>query len=110
MLYGALGARGINSLQNYGEDQPTYDNNANTITSVYSDGQLKMYTSHSTEPTSVAGQPEYWMTFMKGYCMVSDLETFRKGASVYRNARDWGKEQQDNAIKKANEIASNGES
>ena len=43
---GALGARGMNSLQSYGKDEPVHDNNAYTITSIYSDGQLKLYTSH----------------------------------------------------------------
>ncbi len=38
--------------------------------------------------------------------MTSDRETFRKGAIAYRNARDWTKEQRDEAIKRANERAS----
>lgn len=39
---GALGARGMHSLQSYGVDGAVHDNNACTITSIYSDGQLKM--------------------------------------------------------------------
>jgi hypothetical protein len=35
--------------------------------------------------------------------MTSDPETFRKGATAYRNARDWTKEQRDEAIRRANE-------
>ncbi|ERF69373.1 hypothetical protein EPUS_08645 [Endocarpon pusillum Z07020] len=100
---GALGARGMYSLQSYEEDEPVHDNNAYTITSIYSDGQLKMYTSHPTQPTSPEGRPEYCMTQLKGYSMTSDPETFRKGATAYRNARDWTKEQRDEAIKRANE-------
>jgi hypothetical protein len=37
--------------------------------------------------------------------MTSDLDTFRQGATWYRNGRDWPKEQRDNAIRRANERA-----
>lgn len=104
---GALGARGMHSLQSYGQHEPVYDNNAYTITSTYHGGVLKMYTSHLTQPTRPRGQPEYFKTYLNGYCMTGDLETFRKGASAYRNARDWAKEQRDEAIKKANERSFN---
>ncbi|EFW14297.1 hypothetical protein D8B26_007044 [Coccidioides posadasii str. Silveira] len=40
---GALGARGMHSLQTYRQDKLTYDNNAYTITSTYHGGQLKLY-------------------------------------------------------------------
>lgn len=40
---GAIGARGMLSLQSYGLDKITYDNCASTITSTYYDGTLKMY-------------------------------------------------------------------
>ena len=43
---GALGARGMHSLESYGEKERNYNGNAYTLTSSYSDGQLKMYTSH----------------------------------------------------------------
>jgi hypothetical protein len=43
---GALGARGMHSLQSYGQGEPVYNINASTITSIYHDGTLKMYTSH----------------------------------------------------------------
>jgi hypothetical protein len=102
---GALGARGMHSLQSYREDESVHDNNAYTITSIYSDGQLKMYTSHPTQPTSPGGRPEYCMTQLNGWCMTGNAETFRQGATAYRNARDWTKEQRDEAIKRANEKA-----
>ena len=102
---GPLGARGQQSLQSYGQDEPVYDNNAYTITSIYHGGTLKMYTSHLTEPTSPGGQPEYFMNQLKGWCMTSDPETFRQGATWFRNARDWTKKQRDDAIARANERA-----
>ena len=66
---GALRAWGIHSLQSYGEGQSVYDNKAYTITSIYSDGQLKMYTSHP-QPTSPGGRPEYCMNQLGAYAIV----------------------------------------
>jgi hypothetical protein len=95
---GALGARGMHSLQSYKRDEPVDDNNAYTITSIYHGGTLKMYTSHTAKSASPQGRPEYFMSQLKGYSMTGDPETFRKGATAYRNARDWAKEQRDKAI------------
>ena len=102
---GALGARGMHSLQSYGQDGLNYDNNAYTITSSYSDGQLKMYTSHPIQPTSTRGETGYVMSQIKGWSITSDSETFRQGAGAFRNARDWAKEQRDKAIHLANASA-----
>ena len=41
----ALGARGINSLQSYGQKNAFYDNNAYTISSIYHNGQLQIFTT-----------------------------------------------------------------
>ncbi|KAF2182612.1 hypothetical protein K469DRAFT_585737 [Zopfia rhizophila CBS 207.26] len=102
---GALGARGMHSLRSYGEDEPVYDNNAYTITSIYHGGQLKMYTSHLTQPSSPGGSPEYHMTQINTWGMTGNADTFRQGARAYRNARDWAKELRDGAISQANERA-----
>jgi len=101
----ALGARGIHSLRSYGQEEPDFDNNAYTISSIYHDGTLKMYTSHPSQPTSSEDRPEYPMNQVKGWSMTSDLETFRQGATYYRNGRDWAKEQRNEAIELANERA-----
>ncbi|KAJ3568081.1 hypothetical protein NPX13_g6543 [Xylaria arbuscula] len=100
---GALGARGIYSLQRYGNARPTPDNRAYTITCTYHGGQLKLYTSHLVAAACPGGSYEYIMTQIKAYALTSDVETFRQGAAAYRNARDWAKQQRDEAIAKANE-------
>ncbi|KAK2795046.1 hypothetical protein FQN50_009805 [Emmonsiellopsis sp. PD_5] len=100
---GALGARGMHSLQSYQQDRPSYDSNAYTITSTYHGGQLKLYTTHLAEPRGPGCDPEYYMTQLNGWCMFGNLETFRQGASTYRNARDWAKEKRDEFIRVANE-------
>jgi hypothetical protein len=104
---GALGARGMHSLQSYGQDELAYDNNAYTVTSIYHGGQLKIYTSRPAQPNGPGSQPKYYMTQIKGWSMTSDPETFRQGAKAFRNLRDWTKEQRDEAIRRANETATN---
>lgn len=106
---GALGARGMHSLQSYGQDEPTYDNNAYTVTSIYHGGTLKMYTSHPIQATNLEGRPKYCMNQLNTWGMTGNAETFRQGATAYRNARDWTKEQRDEAIKRANERANDGQ-
>lgn len=99
---GALGARGIQSLQSYGLSEPIYDNNAYTVTSIYQSGTLKIYTSHPSQPTGSANRSEYYMNQLNAWGMTGNLETFRQGVTAYRNARDWAKEKRDGFIEAAN--------
>ncbi|EER41077.1 conserved hypothetical protein [Histoplasma capsulatum H143] len=101
--YGALGARGTHFLQSYQQDKPVYDNNAYTITSTYLGGHLKLYSTHLVQSPDLDCPPEYIMTQLKGWSITSDLETFVRGVSAYRNARDWAKEKRDEFIRLANE-------
>ncbi|PTB68911.1 hypothetical protein BBK36DRAFT_1166787 [Trichoderma citrinoviride] len=103
---GALGARGIQSLQSYGETEKVYDNKAYTLTSMYQDGQLKMYTSHPIPPSTEGGQPSFSTSQVGTWALTGTPEAFRQGAAAYRNGRDWAKRQRNDAIKKANERAS----
>ncbi|KAF2803000.1 uncharacterized protein BDZ99DRAFT_468645 [Mytilinidion resinicola] len=95
----------MHSLRSYGRDKPVSDN-AYTITSIYHGGTLRMYTSHRTQPTSAGGRPKYYMTQLRSFAMTDTAKTFRQGARAYRNARDWAKEQRNEAIEQANERAS----
>ncbi|KAI9752493.1 MAG: hypothetical protein M4579_005617 [Chaenotheca gracillima] len=102
---GALGARGMHSLQSFGQEKLIFDNNAYTISSIYYAGTLRMFTSHPSRPTSPRGRPEYCMKQLNAWAMTGNVETFREGAAAYRNARDWAKEQRSDAIRGANERA-----
>jgi hypothetical protein len=102
---GAVGARAMHQLQNYGASTPVYDGNAYTIASTYHDGQLKMYAIHPTEPKVPGTQPEYYMTQLNAYALGGTADRFREGAGAYRNARDWAKEQRDQFIADANGTA-----
>ena len=64
-----------------------------------------MYTSHPSQPTSRGGRPEYYTTQLNTWGMTGNRETFRQGATAYRNARDWVNEQRDEVIKRANDRA-----
>lgn len=59
---GALGARGMHSLQSCGNDGAVYDNAARTITGTYHGGTLKMYTTHLRASSCPGGLPECHMT------------------------------------------------
>ncbi len=102
---GALGARGIQSLHSYGASGSTQDKTARTVTCTYHDGQLKMYTTHPVHATTPQPRTEYVMTQVKAFALTSDSDSFRQGATAYRNARDWAKRQRDEAIRKANDRA-----
>jgi hypothetical protein len=54
---GAVGARAMHQLQNYGASPPVYGRNAYTITSIYHGGTdaLQMYATHPTEPKIPGG-------------------------------------------------------
>ena len=92
---GALGARGIQSLQSYGESELVYDDNAYTIASIYHGGTLKLYASHPIRPREPGSNPEYSMHQLKAWVMTSDKETYRHEATAYRNSKDWTKERRD---------------
>ncbi|OJD24959.1 hypothetical protein ACJ73_03671 [Blastomyces percursus] len=107
---GALGARGMHSLQSYQQDELTYDNNAYTITSTYHGGTLKLYTTHLSEPRGPGCRPEYIMTPLRSFSLTDTYDTFRQGLAAYRNARDWTKEMRDEFIAVANEHLSDAQS
>jgi hypothetical protein len=100
---GAMGARGVQSLQSYGQSDLVYDNHAYTITSTYHDGQLKMYTTHITPPAGPGKPPEYHMTQLNTWGLTGNADTFRQGATAFRNGRDLTKEWRDGFISAANE-------
>ncbi|KAJ4180947.1 hypothetical protein NW759_017218, partial [Fusarium solani] len=99
----ALGSRGLHALQTHGDAEPSYDNNANALAWTYHGGHLKAYASHLIEPSTPGAQPGYVMTQIKGWSLTSDLETFRQGATAFRNGRDWAKQRRDEIIAQANE-------
>jgi hypothetical protein len=100
---GALGARAMQGMQSYAQDEPVFDNKAYTITSTYYDGTLKIFAVHLTLSTD--NSTNHHMTPLRSFAMTDTAETFRQGASAYRNAREWAQEQRDTFIAIANKRA-----
>jgi len=101
---GALGARGMESLESYGQGE-SENGTAYTISSIYQCGVLKMYASYLTQPSSPGGRPSYHMAQIDAWVLTGNADTFRQGVRAYRNARDWAEKQRDNLIRRANEKA-----
>lgn len=101
---GAIGARAMHALQNYSVEEPAFDGNAYTYSSTYhaGTGTLQLYAHHPTPPTAPGGRPEYHMTPLRGYALTSDIDTFRRGATAFRNARDLAQTHRDSLIQAAN--------
>ncbi|KAK0655281.1 hypothetical protein B0T16DRAFT_8588 [Cercophora newfieldiana] len=101
---GAIGARAMHSLQNYGEDKPVYDGKAYTFSSTYhaGTGTLQLYAHHPNAPTTPGGRPEYHMTQVDTWGMTGNMDSFRRGATAARNARDLAKQHRDSFIQAAN--------
>ncbi|KAL9615833.1 MAG: hypothetical protein Q9160_009221 [Pyrenula sp. 1 TL-2023] len=102
---GAIGARAMHALQSYGKNEPTYDDNAYTISSTYHDGTLKVYSHHPTQPLHPGEAPQYHMTQLGGYLLTHSAQTFCEGVGAFRNARDFTREQGDMLIDQANAVA-----
>jgi hypothetical protein len=101
---GAIGARAMHALQNYSAEEPTFDGNAYTYSSTYhaGTGTLQLYAHHVTPPTAPGGRPEYHMTQVDGWQMTGNIDTFRRGATAFRNARDSAQRHRDSFTQAAN--------
>ncbi|KAI9041906.1 uncharacterized protein KD926_006243 [Aspergillus affinis] len=91
-FYGALGARGIQALRSYqpgkSHCETVYDNRVYTITAAYIDGVLSLFAHHLKGPTDQVKRPTCFMVPLKSFLLMESLESFREGATAYRNARD----------------------
>jgi hypothetical protein len=96
------GVYSMHTLQNYGEEEPTYDGDAHAFSSTYHAGTLKLYTHHVTPPAAPGDRPEYHMVQLRAFALTNDRETFIQGTSAFRNARDLAKQHRDSLIRKAN--------
>ncbi|ROW16501.1 hypothetical protein VPNG_02890 [Cytospora leucostoma] len=105
---GALGARAMHSLQNYGAEEPVYDGNAYAFSSIYHGGQLKLYAHHVTAPTAPREQPEYHMTLLRVFATIDTRERFLEGATAFRNLCDLARQYRDTFIQTANSRTQSG--
>jgi hypothetical protein len=105
---GAIGVRAIHSLQTFGQKNPVHDNSARMISTIFYDGQLKMYACSTAQPNGPGTQPEYYMHQIGTWSMTdnSNQKTFLRGATAFKNALDLTKKYRDNVITQANKIVS----
>ena len=99
-----FGSRGFNALQNFGQGEPRYDGKAYTIGTVYHNGLLQLFTSHPVPPANPGEAPSYYLNPLRSFAMRDTAETWRAGATWYRNSIDWTEEERDEAIRVANEV------
>ncbi|POS70334.1 hypothetical protein DHEL01_v211272 [Diaporthe helianthi] len=101
---GAVGARAMHSLQNYGQDSegPVYDDQPYTYSSTYHNGQLQLFAHHTTAPATSGSRPEYHTNQLRTFSMTDIRETFVQGATAFRNLRDLAKKHRDTFIQAAN--------
>lgn len=99
-----FGARAMNATKSYGQAEPQYDSNAYVFSSIYHNGQLKLYTSHPTAPANPGGLPNYHMNHLRSFAMGDTPQTWRDGATWYRNSIGLAKEFRDEAMRGANEV------
>lgn len=100
--HGALVARAMHKLQNYGKGELEYDGNAYTFSSTYHSGLLRIHAHHLTAPMTEDGRPEYHTTEIASFSLRDDLGTFIKGVTALLNARDLAEHVRDNFIRRAN--------
>ncbi|KAI9667887.1 MAG: hypothetical protein M1821_000706 [Bathelium mastoideum] len=105
MYSGALGTRAMHALQSYGHEDASYDGNAYAFSSWYNDGWLVICATYASQSTKYSDRAEYFICELARFDMSADLETFRAGATAFRNIRDLAREQRDDAIRKANNKA-----
>ncbi|EFY87888.1 hypothetical protein MAC_06015 [Metarhizium acridum CQMa 102] len=101
---GAYGVRAMHALKNHGKTEEQYDGDAYTYSSTYhpATGTLQLYAHHATAPVDAGGRPEYHMTQIDTWGMTGNINSFRRGATALRNARDLARQQRDNLIQAAN--------
>ncbi|ROV91879.1 hypothetical protein VMCG_09174 [Cytospora schulzeri] len=101
---GALGARGMHSLQNYEQQTQVYDGNAYTFGVTYHRFQLTIYAIYMTAPSEEGGKPRYDVHEIATYSM-RDSDRFPEGIIACRNIRDLAKEYRVKFVEEANERA-----
>ncbi|KAK5289460.1 hypothetical protein LTR99_011240 [Exophiala xenobiotica] len=68
-------------------------------------GTLQSYATHITAPLTPGGEPEYHTTQTNSHSMTGNANSFREGATTYRNDRDLAKVERDSSIARANQVA-----
>jgi hypothetical protein len=110
---GVLGARCMNSLQNYPEMMPDegpppqgweFDGNAYAFGLTYRPRDLTIYSVHMTPPEPHEKMPGYRIVQIEIYSMVSE-SSYHEAITAYRNVRDLAQEYRDRIVAAASSRA-----
>lgn len=99
---GAYGVQAMLALQNFGMEEPEYDNCAYTFSVTYRRGQLIIYCHHPSEPVTPDGRPIYTTTMIGGWNLLDAMEPFQEGVRAFRNVRDLAQRYRKQLVSEAN--------
>ncbi|KHE81774.1 hypothetical protein GE21DRAFT_5123, partial [Neurospora crassa] len=86
---GAAAARAVFALENFGVDDPKYDDTAKAHAWTFSAyGDLTQYAVRVGRPTPGSPEPSYHFTHIKTHHIMESVDQFRKGVSAFRHCRD----------------------
>ncbi|CAK7273137.1 hypothetical protein SEPCBS57363_005503 [Sporothrix epigloea] len=100
--HGAIGARAMTAMQNYGKQAPVYDGMAYTFSAVLSRNVLEIFAHHITAPTTAGGKPEYHMNSVSSTLLSENRDALIRGITAFRNCRDLAKRWRDDFAQAAN--------
>ncbi|POS73656.1 hypothetical protein DHEL01_v207954 [Diaporthe helianthi] len=109
---GALVARGMDYLWEAGSSHDQdHQYHARTITCTFADGVLRMYAMARHRFGAGSNQDVEYVTHRLGsWLMVEELDQYCRGAAAFRNGLEWARRQREEAISRANTIATRGAS
>ncbi|KAL9060054.1 MAG: hypothetical protein Q9162_000904 [Coniocarpon cinnabarinum] len=101
---GVIGARAMHKIRSYVDDTTALDGNAYTLCWTYdsSSGVLIAYASYPTVSNHPKRAVDYRMIRLHAYVLRDSPDSFRRGVSAFRNARDWAQERRRELIDAAN--------
>ncbi|EGO58466.1 hypothetical protein NEUTE1DRAFT_43348 [Neurospora tetrasperma FGSC 2508] len=86
---GAAAARAVFTLENFGVDDPKYDDTAKAHAWTFSAyGDLTQYAVRVGRPTPGSPEPSYHLTHIKTHHIMESVDQFRRGVSAFRHCRD----------------------
>ena len=102
---GAMGARAMQALQDYGQAESRHDRKAYALSSTYCGGELTLYSHHVAQPQHADKLTEYHMARLGIWQLMSSSQSFREGLAAFHNAIDFAQEKRNMLIDKANTVA-----
>lgn len=107
--HGALGARAMHAMQNYGGEEWFYERAAHAFSATWTwEEGLTLYAHHVTAPDDPDGRgggwPEYHMTKLGTWDMKRSRKRFADGASAFRNLVEMAAGFREHLIAQVNDI------